>query len=45
MRRLLITLFLVARSAYGETFDGTVLRIVDGDSLIVVFQGKQTRVR
>jgi endonuclease YncB( thermonuclease family) len=45
MHRLLVTLFLVASSANGETFDGAVLRIVDGDSLIVVFQGKQTRVR
>jgi endonuclease YncB( thermonuclease family) len=45
MRRLLVTLFLVASSAYGETFDGAVLRIVDGDSLIVVFHGKQARVR
>jgi endonuclease YncB( thermonuclease family) len=45
MHRLLVTLFLVASSAHGETFDGAVLRIVDGDSLIVVFQDKQTRVR
>jgi len=45
MRQLLGVLLLFVGAAQAETFNGAVVRIVDGDSLIVAFQRRQTRVR
>lgn len=41
--RPLIGVFVLAASAHAETFEGKVLSVVDGDSLIV--ESKQQRVR
>ena len=45
MRALLFLSVLVAASANAEEFSGAVVRVVDGDSLIVEFHGQQVRVR
>jgi endonuclease YncB( thermonuclease family) len=45
MLRLFAVLFLVACSAHAETFEGKVIRVVDGDSLIVLFKQERIRVR
>jgi endonuclease YncB( thermonuclease family) len=44
-RRLLGVLFVLACSAHAETFEGKVLRVVDGDSLIVELKHQPVRVR
>jgi endonuclease YncB( thermonuclease family) len=45
MSRLLSVLFLLACSAHAETFEGKVIRVVDGDSLIVELTQERIRVR
>src|SRR5687768_6674616 len=45
MRRLLGFLFFLACSAHAETFEATVIRVVDGDSLIVFLSQQRIRVR
>jgi endonuclease YncB( thermonuclease family) len=45
MRALLVISVLVAGAAHSEEFDGAVLRVVDGDSLIVSFKKQKIRVR
>src|SRR5688500_9602613 len=45
MSRLLGVLFLLACSAHAETFEGKVVRVVDGDSLIVELKQERIRVR
>jgi endonuclease YncB( thermonuclease family) len=40
-----VGLFVLVCSAHADTFEGAVLRIVDGDSLIVLFGRQQIRVR
>jgi endonuclease YncB( thermonuclease family) len=45
MSRLLGVLFLLACSAHAETFEGKVVRVVDGDSLIVLLKQERIRVR
>ena len=42
---LAVLLIVFAQSAYAETFEGPVVRVVDGDSLIVLRGTKQVRVR
>jgi endonuclease YncB( thermonuclease family) len=42
---LAAVLFVLAQSAFAETFEGTVVRVVDGDSLIVFRGQQQVRVR
>jgi endonuclease YncB( thermonuclease family) len=43
--KLAAVLVVLAQSAYAETFEGVVVRVVDGDSLIVLRGTKQVRVR
>jgi endonuclease YncB( thermonuclease family) len=38
-------LFVFAHSAYAESFEGPVVRVVDGDSLIVLRESERVRVR
>src|SRR5688572_23829960 len=45
MRILLVLSFLVAASANAGEFRGAVVRVVDGDSLVVERHGQQVRVR
>jgi endonuclease YncB( thermonuclease family) len=45
MRALLVLSVLAAASANAEEFIGEVVRVVDGDSLMVEFHGQQVRVR
>jgi micrococcal nuclease len=45
MRALLAASLVVAASANAEEFNGTVARVIDGDSLVVQFHGQQVRVR
>ena len=45
MRRLLHLLLLFACSAHAETFEARVIRVVDGDSLIVLLGRERIRVR
>lgn len=45
MRVLLVLSFVVAAAANAEEFSGTVMRVVDGDSLMVQLHGRQVRVR
>lgn len=45
MPRLLGLLLLLGCSAHAETFEGTVIRVVDGDSLIVELNHQPVRVR
>jgi endonuclease YncB( thermonuclease family) len=45
MSRLLGVLVLVGCSAQAETFEGKVVRVVDGDSLIVELKQERIRVR
>lgn len=42
---LTVGFVLVAVRAEADTFEGAVVRIVDGDSLIVLYQRQQVRVR
>jgi endonuclease YncB( thermonuclease family) len=42
---LAVVLVVFAQSAYAETFDGVIVRVVDGDSLIVLRGTEQVRVR
>jgi endonuclease YncB( thermonuclease family) len=42
---LALVLFVLAHSAYAETFEGAVVRVVDGDSLIVLRGNQEIRVR
>jgi endonuclease YncB( thermonuclease family) len=42
---LAVVLFALAPSAFAETFEGAVVRVVDGDSLIVLRGQQQVRVR
>ena len=45
MRALLVLSVLAAASANAEEFSGAVVRVVNGDSLMVEFHGQQVRVR
>jgi endonuclease YncB( thermonuclease family) len=42
---LAVFLFFLTSSAHAETFEGAVVRVVDGDSLMVLQGDKQVRVR
>jgi endonuclease YncB( thermonuclease family) len=42
---LAVVLVVLAQSGYAETFEGVVVRVVDGDSLIVLRGTEQVRVR
>lgn len=44
-RTLAVGFVVLALPARADTFEGAVLRVVDGDSLIVVFQRQQIQVR
>jgi endonuclease YncB( thermonuclease family) len=44
-RQLLSVLFLASCSAHADTFEGAVVRVVDGDSLIILVDQQQIRVR
>jgi endonuclease YncB( thermonuclease family) len=45
VRALIVLSVLVTASANAEEFRGEVVRVVDGDSLLVKFHGQQVRVR
>ena len=45
MRALLVLSLVVAASANAKEFSGAVVRVVDGDSLMVQFHGQHVRVR
>jgi endonuclease YncB( thermonuclease family) len=45
MRQTLSLLTLLAFSAHAETFEGKVVHVVDGDSLIVLAERQKVRVR
>src|SRR5215510_9090601 len=44
-RTLLLALLLVAPAAWGETFVGKVVKVSDGDTLTVLVERKQVKVR
>jgi endonuclease YncB( thermonuclease family) len=44
-RTLAVVLVVLAESAHAETFEGAVVRVVDGDSLVVLRGKEQVRVR
>jgi endonuclease YncB( thermonuclease family) len=45
IRPLVVVFFLIGGSGHADNFEGKVLRVADGDSLTVLLQGQQVRVR
>lgn len=45
LKALVLVLLLVTTSTGGERFRATVLRIADGDTIVVAVKGRETRVR